>query len=465
MSTFRYSKEELERNKVLKYNLDLSRQLQNDPALARTRSETDANIAASEALLASLGRSSETAAAAQAAKAARERPLEHQPQARSWESLVSEAENAVPGEIVLEDILSPEEIEASFRELDEINARFAQKTGIVNCTDLAFLAIATALQITKTLLFPYVAKHFGYGERFDPSQRLPHNDKSIEDAHRAANDDFRDKNLNRHPTGYWINLLYQTPPYDTTVGSPALGINMGGAYHRLYTLGHDPVLGWIFGTANILTDTITLNTFQTFRVARVPKLRILPEPVSLWTLGTESFDMIREDPLNLPAALFAQAQHLKSDRYTKVGLPVPLLAAFKEDSAASLYKSQYDSLCFSRDAKIAGASFAVSLVIDMIIGLVHGLFRQEEEDPALYQVRTRKILLISSLLASTSSVIRAGITQNPRNLDLGTLLCSVAHLCTDLRFMARIKREFVEKELDSRLQAELDEIDRLYHNF
>ena len=158
MSTFRYSKEELERNKVLKYNLDLSRQLQNDPALARTRSETDANIAASEALLASLGRSSETAAAAQAAKAARERPLEHQPQARSWESLVSEAENAVPGEIVLEDILSPEEIEASFRELDEINARFAQKTGIVNRTDLAFLAIATALQVTKTLLFPYVAK-------------------------------------------------------------------------------------------------------------------------------------------------------------------------------------------------------------------------------------------------------------------------------------------------------------------
>lgn len=91
MSTFRYSKEELERNKVLKYNLDLSRQLQNDPALARTRSET--------------------------------------------------------------------------------------------------------------LLFPYVAKHFGYGERFDPSQRLPHDDKSIENAHRAANDDFRDKNLSKHPTG------------------------------------------------------------------------------------------------------------------------------------------------------------------------------------------------------------------------------------------------------------------------
>lgn len=462
MSTFRYSKDELERNKVLKYNLDLSRQLQNDPALASTRSEADANIAATEALLASLGRSSQTAAAAQAAKAARERPLEHQPQAQSWESLVSEAEDTVPGEILLEDILSPEEIEASFRELDEINARFAQKTGIVNRTDLAFLGIATALQVTKSLLFPYVAKQFGYGEKFDPSQRLPHNDKSIKDAHRAANDDFKNKNLNKHPTGYWINLLYQTPPYDTTVGSPALGINMGGGYHRLYTLGHDPVLGWIFGTANILTDTITLNTFQSFRVARVPKLHIQPIPVDMGTLLEESYQMVREDALNLPAALFAQAQHLKSDRYTKLGLPVPLLATFSEKHASSLYKEQYDSLCFSRDAKIAGASFSVSLILDMIIGLVHGLFRQQEEDPALYQVRTRKILLISSLLASTSSVIHAGITQNPRNLDPGTLFCSVAHLWSDPRFMARVKREFVEKEMDSRLQAELAEIDRLY---
>lgn len=463
MSIFRYSQDELEMNKVLKYNQECSRQLQNDPALARARSLADANISESEALLASLGKFSETAAAAKAAKAARERPLNHQPQPQSWDSLVAEAECAHPEEVVLEDILSEEEIAASFQELDEINARFEQKTGIGNRTDLSFLGVATALQVVKALLFPHIAKKFGYGEGVDPSQRLKHNDASIKDAQRTANDDFRDKNMRKHPTGYWINLLYQTPPYDITVGAPDLGINMGGAYHRLHTLGHDPVLGWIFGTANILTDTITLNSFQTFRVARNPKMRILPEPVSLWGLGVETKEMILEDRLNLPAALFAQAQHLKSDRYTKVGLPVPLLAAFNEELASSLYKQQYDSLCFSRDAKIVGASLGISIGIDMIIGLVHGLFRQTDEDPSLYQIRTRKILLISNLLASTSSIVYAGIMRNPKNLDFGTLLCSVGHLCTDLRFMARVKQEFVEKEMDSRLQSELDKIDRLYN--
>ena len=29
--------------------------------------------------------------------------------------------------------------------------------------------------------------------------------------------------------------------------------------------------------------------------------------------------------------------------------------------------------------------------------------------------------------------------------------------------MARVKQEFVEKEMDSRLQSELDKIDRLYN--
>lgn len=75
--------------------------------------------------------------------------------------------------------------------------------------------------------------------------------------------------MRKHPTGYWINLLYQTPPYDITVGAPDLGINMGGAYHRLYTLGHDPVLGWIFGTANILADTITLGVRLTVFISHL----------------------------------------------------------------------------------------------------------------------------------------------------------------------------------------------------
>ena len=69
-----------------------------------------------------------------------------------------------------------------YRQLQkEINDEFAKKTSIINKIDLSFLAIATALQGTKSLLFPLVAQKVGYGESFDKEARLKENDKSIID--------------------------------------------------------------------------------------------------------------------------------------------------------------------------------------------------------------------------------------------------------------------------------------------
>ena len=240
---------------------------------------------------------------------------------------------------------------------------------------------------------------------------------------------------------------------------------MGGKYHRLYTLGHDPILGWLFGTANILTDIITLNDFQSYRVERKPKMYMTPEKVGIGTLFAESYQTVKDDYLNLPAAIFAQAQHLKSDVYTKTGLPVPLLAAFSENFATNLYKNQYDALCFARDAKIVGASYIVSMLIDMIIGLVHGLYRKENESKEMYEVRTRKILLISNSIASTSSIINASLSHNVKNLDIGSVLSTITHLFTDIRFITKIKQEFIENEICKKMQVELDEIDRMMLEF
>lgn len=141
--------------------------------------------------------------------------------------------------------MSEGEIKNIFNELDEINRQFSRKTSIINKIDLSFLTIAIALQVVKSLVFPYVANKFDYGKSFDPSERLKHNDKSIETAHKEANNKFRDKHLENNETGHWINILYQTVPYDITKGSRDLGIHMGGKHHRMYTLGHDPILGWV----------------------------------------------------------------------------------------------------------------------------------------------------------------------------------------------------------------------------
>lgn len=471
MSRFKYSDDEMDINKVLKMNQDKSTSLLGDPNLKATRNKADGNIDSSLELLRSLGKDKEILKlSTEIAERGHDRPLEHRPQLESWEEIVAQANLHEPNPVVLEDIMTESEIKGAFDELDEINKQFSRKTSIVNRTDLSFLAIGIALQVTKSLVFPYMAEKFDYGKCFDPAERLDHNDKSIEKAHKKANDKFRDKYVEKHGTGHWINILYQTVPYDITQGSKALGISMGGKYHRMYTLGHDPILGWVFGTANILTDCITFNNFHTNRISRVDpvtgskKMVITPKVVFMGQMFKECYDEVRADFLNLPAALFAQAQHLKSDEFTKLGLPVPLLSSFNEEFASKLYSENYDALCFARDAKIVGASFVVSKLFDIIISLTHGLFRKEDEDKELYEVRTRKILLISNSIASTSTIINTAITKNPKNLDIGSLLNTVTHLFSDIRFISKIKKEFINNEISDRLKKEIAEIDALYEN-
>ena len=462
MSRFEYSDDEMDLNKVLKMNQDISKGLLNDTELSSSREKNDANIASSIELLRSLGKTASIEnLTTEINDTGTERKLEHRPTLEPWDKIVSDANDYIEGPVVLEDIMTEAEIQEAFKELKSIEKEFSRKTSIINKTDLSFLAIATALQVAKSLIFPYVAEKFDYGKEIDKSKRLDHNNKSIKDSQKEANEKFKNKHSKNNKEGYWIEMLYRPPAYDITNGSKELGINMGGAYHRLYTLGHDPILGWVFGTMNILTDVVTLNTLQSYRVTRRPTMKIIKEYVPMGVMVKESYDLIKNDFLNLPAAIFAEAQHLKSDKYTKLGLPIPILSTLNENFASKLYKSNYDALCLARDLKIVGASFIVSKIFDMIISIVHGLFRKDEIQD-IFEVRTRKILLISNSIASTSTIINASITSNPKNLDIGSLLNTITHLFTDIRFIAKIKKEFIESEISDRLQKELDEIDRLY---
>ena len=58
-------------------------------------------------------------------------------------------------------------------------------------------------------------------------------------------------------------------------------------------------------------------------------------------------------------------------------------------------------------------------------------------------------------IASTSSIINASITSNPKNLDIGSLLNTITHLFTDVRFILKIKQEFIESEIAIKVQKEI----------
>lgn len=461
MGKYHYTDGEKEINKVLKLNEIKSNEVKND--LNDIATSANKLICESEELLRSLGYNKEILSAKNTKQD--KKSLSVSPTLSSWQEILEEANSVINYDVELEDILTQEEFQIAYRDLDRINKEFSGKVKL-DKTDISFLFIATALQTLRWVLIPEL------GGKIDPNSRI--DDKSEDKNVKQKKDDYavkhsewdtskesQGRNPRKKEGKSWKEIIYSSVPYDATAGSPAQNVKMEGKYHRYKTLGHDPILGWIFGTANILTDTITLNNFISYRIE---KMKFTSEIVPLPFIFTESYSWIQDDIHRLPAAIFRQGLHLESDKYTKLGLPVPFLGVFSENLAGKLYKSQYDALCLVKDAKKIGASAGFSILINMIISLAHGLFYNVNDDGEreIYEVRTRKILMYSNLIASTSNVIAVCITKNPKKLDIGGLLVTISRLFTDIRFIARVKEEFINAELDAGMQREIIEADILF---
>lgn len=173
MGKFKYTGGEQEINKVIKLNQEISKDIAYQ--IKNTNNAADKAIAESEELLRSLGYGDKVE---QIKKEVAENPVPksftYKPEMRSWDEILKEANERIPEPVELEEILTPDEINSAFLEADKINEEFSRKTSIFNKTDLIFLAVATALQTTKALIYPYIAQQLGYGDSFDSSAREDH---------------------------------------------------------------------------------------------------------------------------------------------------------------------------------------------------------------------------------------------------------------------------------------------------
>ena len=265
-------------------------------------------------------------------------------------------------------------------------------------------------------------------------------------------------------------------PYDATKHCGSLGRTMHGKQHRFKALGHDPVLGWVFGVANILTDTITI--CPEFKAGekkhRLPYIETYnvdmgsdfwwKERTATWKIFKNSCESIGEDKHRLYAALFAQGLHLASDQYTECGLPIPFLSLIDSDKAYEIYKDGYDYLDYLYDTQILRRtmkSASQSIMINMIIGALHKFFYNpnKDQDKELYNVRTTKIILYSNMIATTSDVVQTAIRayvgdeNSLTNFALGGFLVTIYRFITDTKYILKIKEEFIFKEWDRIIES------------
>lgn len=95
----------------------------------------------------------------------------------------------------------------------------------------------------------------------------------------------------------------------------------------------------------------------------------------------------------------------------------------------------------------------LACLINQLVAAIHQLFYHEDRDGSqtLYEVRTRKILSYSNLLATSSNVIVSAMTQDARKLDVGGMLVTLTRIVSDYNFIHEIKKDFLKNQLYNRI--------------
>lgn len=341
--------------------------------------------------------------------------------------------------------------------LDEIDIQFKKATKF-NDIDIAFLFIAIGLQCARFFLINQLTQV----ERAGPDNKI---EKKLHQTQKKILSYF-DNGEQQCAKNYFapLNQIITSAgvPYDATSGGAALGL-FTGANHRFATLGHDPVLGILFGTMNILTNTISctpqnlpvVGTYHVQYDLQFKNPMIGQLPASTITALMSAGSRLDGDETSVAAALIKQILHIGTDLYTPCGIQLPGANLVLSNQNAE----QLTKMISTGDLLKATFSAQVMALINFIIGLFHGLMYDERHDGAksLYNVKTRRIILYSDVIASTSSVLITGIKMYlgdataVKGLDIGGLLITIQRLFADTKFIHEIKKDFLKNELYDRI--------------
>lgn len=249
-------------------------------------------------------------------------------------------------------------------------------------------------------------------------------------------------------------------PYDTVERSarfktiyPGESTGLSGNNHRYKTLGHDPVAGWIVGTANIATNTLAVNDWSRLFPAYHVKDKCIDGKTSLSKIMQWSYDIACDNPEVIGLSFLKQALHYSTDVFTTQGLPLPGINNLSPEASKFLIGNGIDVYSVTR-------GMAMAALINKLVEMFHKLFYNEysDGDPRLYEVRSRKIVTYSNTLSSVLNVGYVAVTKNFTKLDVGGIIVTLWRILNDSKTVLEIKKEFIEKTLMGELQAEEDKV-------
>lgn len=436
MSKFHYTETERQINKVLKYQDDELRSIK-----GLDMSGVEACISESERLLENLGYGSQLAVLQEEDS----RPLPSEViTVPSWKNLCMEAEKHVSAGADLESIFTEDELRSNdsairmlrqeyraLHKLDKFDITICAVAGIVGAAvDILLVGIPqkTPGGMSAGRLSDYIRNKFD--EKFPPEEMEKLANSKVSKVPYDAQD-------NRNTKEYVDGLSTY--------------------YHRLLSLGHDPLLGLIFGVFDILTGRMTTIDKKGKIVSQV----------------MESYADRKE--CDIFSAVAKQILHFKSDITTSMGLPVPLMSLFNflqfgsigeenqtiAEIVQGMYYEGYDFVHF------CGMAVPVMLT-EVIVRLGYALKRIKEGNTVKDSIpfsadreKHPKLVTMLFLGHSAAAAVNAGkvwFTQNPLAINYPQWLAFAKYSYMQLKWAIIEKPEEKRKYVTGRINEELQNI-------
>lgn len=321
----------------------------------------------------------------------------------SWENLCAEAEKCVGTGHTLEDIFSPEELEHNGQVIRQINEEY-NALHRLDRLDITICAIAGLLGAAIDILLIGIPKKTPGGLKGGPLANYVR--------------DWFDKKYPPEEMERVANSKASKVPYDAqdNRNTNEYVDGLSTYYHRLLSLGHDPLLGLFVGVYDILNG----------RMTTIDKTgKIVSQVMENYADRKES---------DIFAAIAKQLLHFKSDVTTAMGLPAPMMGLFNllqfgsigeenqtiAEIVQGMYYEGYDSIHFIT------LSIPV-MIVEVVIRLCYAIKRIKEGHSikdsipfSLNRAKNPKLGTMVFIGHSAATAINAGkvyFTENPMAIN------------------------------------------------
>lgn len=374
---------------------------------------------------------------------------------RPWNEILEEADKFVVGESEIESIFTEEELQQNKAAVRLMNEEFNQIHHL-DKVDVAIGALAGMVGAAVDILMVGIPEKTPEGLKAGPLSNYIR--------------DYFDRKFPEEEMQKLANSKESKVPFDaqdnrhTTIRVEGLS----AYYHRLLQLGHDPVLGFVFGVADILTGRMTTIDKRGKVVSQV----------------MENYADRKETEIFM--ALAKQIAHFKSDVTTSMGLPAPFMSMFNllqfgnigeydqtiAEIVQGMYYGGYDFIHF--------CSMSIpTMLVEVIVRMGYAFKRVNEGHAikdsipvSLNREKHPKLATMLFLGHSAATAVNAGkvaFTENPMAINYAQWIAFTKYSYSQLKWAVMEKTAMRDAYVTGKIYEEMKvvfaEVDNTFEEY